>query len=101
MSGIAHGAKITPISYIFGEERKTLPLPDVDPEQLGGLLSSAKAKLVKDIIQKQQVLKRDFNTPLDAYILFLGHVYVVRAANATCEKITGDKARALKKQLSH
>lgn len=101
MSGISPSTKVTPIAYLFNGEQNTLPIPEVDDDQqLASLLSSAKAKLVKDIIQKQQQLKKTSNLLIDAYILFLGNVYVVRATNAKCEKITGDKARELKKQLA-
>lgn len=100
MSGISHGAKVTPISYIFGEEQKVIPILDPEAEDLGSILSTAKAKLVKDIVDKQKVLKKDKGISQDAYILFMGHIYVVRAANAKCEKLTGDKARELKKKLT-
>lgn len=100
MSGITHGAKVTPISYIFGEERKTLPILDMEAEDLSSILSTAKAKLVKDIIEKQKTLKKEKGIHQDAYILFMGHVYVVRSANAKCDKLNGEKARDLKKVLS-
>lgn len=99
MSGISHGTKITPISYIFGDVRKTLPIPDVDVDQVGGILSSMRASLVKDIVSKQKELHKATGIHQDAFILFLGHVYVVRSTNAKCEKMAGEKARELKKQL--
>lgn len=99
MSGISHGTKITPISYIFGDERKTLPIPDVDVDQVGGILSSMRANLVKEIISKQKELHKNTGTHQDAFILFLGNVYVVRSTNAKCEKMVGEKSRELKKQL--
>ena len=71
MSGISHGTKITPISYIFGDERKTLPIPDVDEDQVGGILSSMRASLVKDIVSKQKELHKMKSTlpkkPLKIY----------------------------------
>lgn len=100
MSGISHGAKVTPISYMFGDERKTLPFPDADEDQVGGILSSMRADLVKEIVSKQKVLHKTTGIHQDAFILFLGNVYVVRSTNAKCEKLAGDKARELKKKLT-
>ena len=100
MSGISPSTKVTPISYTFNGVKNSLPLPDAEGGELASLLSSAKNKLVKEIVRKQQELKKESNQLVDAHLLFLGNVYVVRATNAKCEKITGDTARQLKKQLS-
>ena len=101
MSGISHGAKLTPITYIFGDERKTLPIPDADEDQVASILSSMRASLVKDIVSKQKELHKATGTHQDAFILFLGHVYVVRSTNAKCEKMVGEKSREMKKVLMH
>lgn len=99
MSGISPSTKVTPIYYIFDGEPKSIPLPDAEGDELASLLSSAKNKLVKEIVLKQQTMKRESNRLVDAHLLFLGNVYVVYASSHQCIKITGDKSRELKKKL--
>ena len=99
MSGILPSTKVTPISYTFNGVTKSLPLPDAEGDELASLLSSAKNKLVKEIVRKQQELKKESNQLIDAHLLFLDHVYVVYASSSQCIKITGEKARELKKLL--
>ena len=99
MSGISPSTKVTPLTYLFNGVVSTVKGVDADEDNLANALSSAKAKLVNHLVEQQKAAFAATGERQDAHILFLDHVYVVRAANAKCEKITGPEAKRLKKLL--